>query len=114
MAAIVRVIGTEATNTIIQTGDFYIDVVARSATIRGRELHLSGAEFDVLVFLVSHKRRMVTSQTKLATKLEDGSIRQTDFLSALLSLRKKLLEQVPGAQYVHTEAWILYDFLPGS
>lgn len=115
MAAIVRVIGTEAANTatVIQTGDFYIDVVARSATLRGRELHLSGPEFDVLVFLVSHKRRMVTSQTKLTTKSEDGSVRQTYFLPALLSLRKKLLEQAPGARYVNTEAWVVYDFLPG-
>jgi len=112
MAAVVSIIGTKAASAI-QVGDFQIDVAARSATVRGRDLHLSGPEFDVLVFLVSHKRRMVTSQTKLATKSEHEGVRQTEFLPALLSLRKKLLEAVPGAQYVHTEAWILYDFLPG-
>jgi DNA-binding response OmpR family regulator len=96
---------------VISAGDFRVNIDSRSASVRGRDLHLSRAEFDVLVFLISHKRRLVTSSTLLSTKVEEESrISRTEFLRALLSLRKKLQEEVPDAQYIQTETWILYDF----
>jgi len=98
--------------SLIEAGDFRIDVDSHRVTVRGRELHLSCAEFDVLVYLVSHTKHIITSCTRLATKSEDGGVRQTEFLPALLSLRKKLREEVPGAQYVQAEAWLLYEFHP--
>ncbi len=82
-------------------------------TVRGRSLHLSSAEVDVLVFLTAHRRRLVTSHTKLATRAQAG-VCHTEFLPAFLSLRKKLEEEVPGNRYMQTEAWILFDFHPGN
>jgi len=38
---------------IIDVGDFRIDLSGRTATLRGRELELNAAEFEVLVFLAS-------------------------------------------------------------
>ena len=100
--------------SIIEEGDFRINIDSRTAAVKGRELRLSNAEFDVLVFLTSHRRHLVTSQTKLATRGESGGVRQTEFLPALLSLRKKLQEQAPGIPYINTEAWLLFDFHPGA
>lgn len=105
---------SRGSNGIINAGDFRIDVSSRSATVRGRELHLSDAEFDVLVFLTSHRKRIVTTRTKLATKSEDSGVHQTEFLPALFSLRKKLHEEVPGVPYINTDAWILFEFHPGT
>jgi DNA-binding response OmpR family regulator len=99
---------------VMETGDFRIDVHSRSAAVRGLQLHLTGAEFDVLVFLTSHKRRLVTPHTRLTTQSEEGGLRQAKLLPALLSLRKKLQEEVPGARYIDTEAWLLVDFHPGT
>jgi len=98
---------------VIEAGEFRINLNSRTAEVRGRELRLSAAEFEVLVFLISHKKHFVTKRTTLATKSLDGRVTQSEFLPALVSLRKKLQEEVPGAQYVRTEAWILYDFQPG-
>lgn len=97
---------------IVRAGDFCIDVAARSAKVRGQELRLSGTEFDVLVYLASHRKRVVTAHTRLATKPEECGVRQAQFLPALLSLRKKLEEAVPEVRYIQTEAWLLYDFHP--
>ncbi len=94
----------------IETGDFHIDLDSRSATVRGQELRLSRAEFDVLVFVTSHKKQVITPQTNLATRTAGTTVSQTEFLPALLSLRRKLQEAVPGAQYIRTEFWMLYDF----
>jgi DNA-binding response OmpR family regulator len=48
---------------IIVAGDFKIDLESRSATVRGHQVRLSTAEFNVLVYLTSHRKRVVTSQT---------------------------------------------------
>ena len=95
----------------IRVGEFCIDVDTRTATIRGRELGLTPAEFDVLVFLTSHRRRLITAQTRLATR-NDDRVRQAEFLPALLSLRKKLQQEVPGVPYINIETWVLFDFRP--
>jgi DNA-binding response OmpR family regulator len=95
-------------------GDFRIDVDMRSATVRGRRLHLNGAEFDVLVFLTSHRRRLVTSHTRLTTRGEGSTARQAEFFPTLMSLKRKLEEEIPGAQYIDTEAWLLFDFHPST
>ena len=100
--------------TSIRAGDFAIDVAARSVTVHGQDLPLSGAEFDVLIYLMSHHRQVVSSRTRLKTRTEGSQVHDTEFLRALLSLQKKLHEVVPGAHYLQTEAWILYDFRPGT
>jgi DNA-binding response OmpR family regulator len=99
---------------IIVAGDFKIDSQSRSASVCGRQVQLSAAEFDVLVYLTTHRKQVVTSQTTLAIKSKDQGVRQTEFLRNLLSLRKKLQEEVPDAHYVQTEALVLYDFDPGT
>ena len=99
---------------VIVAGDFRIDLIARSATVRGYQLCLEGAEFDALVYLASHRRRVITAHTRLATKPEKFGPRRVQLLPTLISLRKKLQKVVPGSHYLQTEAWILYDFNPIS
>ncbi len=48
----------DSSGRVIATGDFRVDFSTRSATVRGRELYLNGAEFDVLVFLIDHRKRL--------------------------------------------------------
>ncbi|PSH03061.1 MAG: hypothetical protein CXZ00_14275 [Acidobacteria bacterium] len=98
---------------IVEAGDFRINIGARTATARGRELNLSSAEFDMLVYLASNRKRIVSSRTTLASKSEYGGVRHAEFLRTLMSLRKKLQENVPGVPYIQTEGWLLYEFHPG-
>ena len=74
----------------IAAGDFRIDLENRTATLRGRPLQLTGEEFDLLMFLIDHPRKLITQQTRLATNWDGHGLRQTEFLRVLLSLRKKM------------------------
>ena len=65
---------------LIEVGDFRIDLQTRSATLGGRELQLDDAEFDLLVFIASHPKQLVTPQTMLATRWPDRGSRQSQFV----------------------------------
>ena len=98
----------------IAAGDFQIDLENRTATLRGRPLQLTGEEFDLLMFLIDHPRKLVTQQTRLATNWAGHGLRQTEFLRVLLSLRKKLDSEGSSQHYIRTEPWVFYRFDPGS
>ena len=99
---------------MIESGDFKIDLTARSVTLRGEDLPLTSEEFDVLVFLAGHPQRLVTPHTMLATNWTANGLRQTEFLRVLMSLRKKLDVAGHGKHYLKTEPWIIYRFDPTS
>jgi two-component system, OmpR family, KDP operon response regulator KdpE len=99
---------------MIESGDFKIDLAERTVTLRGQELRLISEEFDVLVFLASHPQRLVTPRTILATSWTANRLRQTEFLRALISLRKKLDAAGPGKHFLRTEPWVIYRFDPTS
>jgi two-component system KDP operon response regulator KdpE len=105
-----RVSSTE----IIEVGDFRLEVAERVVTLRGEELSLTAEEFDVLLYLIGHPQRCVTPRTVLATSWTRDGLHQTEFLKALLSLRKKLDTLVAGNQYLRTEPWVIYRFDPRS
>jgi len=99
---------------IIEVGDFAINTAERTATLQGQKLALTSEEFDVLVFLTTHPQRCVTPHTMLATSWTRDRLHQTEFLKALLSLRKKLESVATGKQYLRTEPWVIYRFDPHS
>jgi DNA-binding response OmpR family regulator len=99
---------------ILKVGDFYLDLGSRTASVRGRGVNLSHAEFDVLVYLISNKKRVITARTRLNTRSEYAGVQTTEFLRNLLSLKKKLQEANPFSHYIQTESWVLYDFHCGQ
>jgi len=99
---------------MIEFGDFKIDLDGRTVTLCGQELRLTSEEFDVLVFLAGHPQSLVTPRTMLATIWTANRLRQTEFLRALLSLRKKLDAAGSGKHYLRTEPWVVYRFDPTS
>jgi two-component system, OmpR family, KDP operon response regulator KdpE len=99
---------------MIESGDFKIDLAARTVTLRSENLLLTAEEFDVLLFLAGHPQRMVTPHTMLATNWTANGPRQTEFLKVLMSLRKKLDAAGQGKHYLKTEPWIIYRFDPTS
>jgi two-component system KDP operon response regulator KdpE len=98
----------------IAAGDFQIDLENRTATLRGRPLPLTGEEFDLLMFLIDHPRKLVTQQTRLATNWAGHGLRQTEFLRVLVSLQKKLGSEGSTQHYIRTEPWVFYRFDPGT
>ena len=96
----------------IEVGDFVIHTIERTASVHGESLRLTSEEFDVLVFLTTHPQRCVTPRTVLTTNWAEDDHHQTDFIKALLSLRRKLEAVAGGKQYLRTEPWVIYRFEP--
>jgi DNA-binding response OmpR family regulator len=71
-------------------------------------------EFDMLVFLVTHPKTIVTSHTRLARRWGHNQTRQTDFLRVLNDLRKKIESGRGFAHYIRMESWVVYRFDPGN
>jgi two-component system, OmpR family, KDP operon response regulator KdpE len=101
-------------NPLIETGDFIVELISRRVLIRGEELRLTSAEFDVLHFLLSNPKRLVTASTILLTQRSSGEIRRTEFIRAMLSLQRKLEEISASEHYLRAESWVVYDFKPGG
>ncbi len=101
-----------SSTAMIEVGDFLINTIDRTVTVQGENLRLTSEEFDVFVFLTTHPQRCVTPRTVLATNWTDHDHHQTEFLRALLSLRRKLEAVAGGRQYLRTEPWVVYRFEP--
>lgn len=99
---------------IIRTGDFQIDLASHQVTVRGQSLDLSPEEFEMLVFLAGHPRRIITRRTLLATRWSGQNVKQVSFLEVLASLRKKIDAVDSSARYISTEPWVFYRFEPCS
>ena len=99
---------------IIEAGDFVIDLERFTASVRGHDLRLTAAEFDLLVFLMGHRRKVVTPRTLLVTRWTPRDVHQEDFLPVLQSLRRKLEEEIPTQHYLRTEPWLLCRFEPSA
>jgi DNA-binding response OmpR family regulator len=98
---------------IIEAGEFRMDLGARHATVRGQQLQLTAEEFDMLVFLAGHPRRIVPPRTSLTTRWGEHEVRQADFLRVLTSLRQKIAAVDEQTSYIRIEPWVFYRFDPG-
>jgi two-component system KDP operon response regulator KdpE len=107
---------SEANNDphLVEVGDFRIDPDNRSVRIRDRELSLSPEEFDLLVVMAAHPKKIITLHTMLSTRSGDHQVRQVEMLPTLLSLRKKLQTVADGSSYIRTEPWVCYRFDPAA
>jgi DNA-binding response OmpR family regulator len=98
----------------IEAGDFRIDLRGRSVQLRGQNLQLTAAEFDLLVFLIRHPKKIISAHTQLVTRWGESRVRQTEFLRVLRELSKKLEGNSSSTRYIRTEPWICYRFNPGK
>jgi len=96
----------------LNAGDFSVDLTQRRVKIRNHEIHLTADEFELLVFLLKHPKKVVTSQTMLSTHWEGGRVHQARFMQVLLSLQKKLDAANVGVHYIRTEPLVVYRFDP--
>src|ERR1700736_856489 len=55
----------EAPEPIIEMGAFRIDSGSRSITVKGKEVHLTPKEFDLLLYLIRHPGKVLTHRTLL-------------------------------------------------
>ena len=106
---------TAELNTIINVGDFSIDLNGHSATLRGQEVRLTPKEFDLLAYMAQHPRKVLTHRAILNAVWGGSSVEQNDYLRVFIGqLRKKLEHDVSSRKYILTEPWVGYRFVPGD
>ena len=101
--------------TIIEEGDFRIDLEARHVSVRGVEAHLSPKEFDLLVYFVYHPGKVLTHRALLTAVWGGNYVEQTEYLRVFIRHLRKKIEPVPAKpRHILTEPWIGYRFNPGQ
>jgi two-component system KDP operon response regulator KdpE len=102
-----------AESHLIESGDFRIDLDARSVTVCGREVRLTPKEFDLLVYLARHPNKVITHRAMLTAVWGPHSTEQPEYLRVFVGqLRKKLEPDVSSPKYIVTEPWVGYRFEP--
>jgi two-component system KDP operon response regulator KdpE len=105
----------EPEKAVIETGDFRVDIPGRSVRVKGREVHLTPKEFDLLVFLAKHAGKVLTHRALLSAVWGANNVEQPEYLRVFVGhLRKKLEADENSSRYILTEPWVGYRFEPGE
>jgi len=100
--------------TVIEEGDFRIDLETRAVNVEGKEIRLSPKEFDLLVFLIRNSGKVLTHRTLLGHVWGGNYTDQTEYLRVFIRhLRKKLEPDPAKPRYILTDPWVGYRFDPG-
>lgn len=103
------------TDTVLEVGDFRVDLEAHSVTVRGQEVHLSPKEFELLTYFIQHPDKVLTHRTLLTKVWGGNSAEQTEYLRVFIRfLRKKIEQDSAKPRYILTEPWVGYRFNPGD
>jgi two-component system, OmpR family, KDP operon response regulator KdpE len=114
-ATLRRVPAENGQSSVIEAGDFRIDLAAHKVTVRRTEVHLTPKEFDLLVYLARHAGRVVSHRALLGAIWGGQSTEQVEYLRVFVGqLRKKLEPESSSPRYIVTEPWVGYRFEPGK
>jgi two-component system KDP operon response regulator KdpE len=95
----------EPEQSLIELGDFRIDLERHQAMVRGTEVHLTPKEFDLLLYFV------------LKAVWGAAGIDQPEYLRVLVAQLRKKIEPDAGRggepQYIVSEPWVGYRLSPG-
>ena len=114
-ASLRRVPAVNEEASLIEIGDFRIDLAAHKVEVRRREVHLTPKEFDLLVYLARHPGKVATHRALLSAIWGGQSTEQVEYLRVFVGqLRKKLEPETSSPRYIVTEPWVGYRFEPGD
>ena len=92
-------------------GDLRIDYAARRVTLAGRDIPLTGTEFDLLRILSRNAGRVVTHRTLLRQVWgRRGSEKTARVRTVMKKLRKKLGEDAANPAYIFNRHGVGYSF----
>jgi two-component system, OmpR family, KDP operon response regulator KdpE len=102
----------ERVTAAIETGDFVIDVTAHTVTVQGKPVHLTPKEFDLLLHLARNAGKVMAHRALLTAVWGAQSAHQPEYLRVFVGQLRKKLETETGRQYIQTEPWVGYRFIP--
>lgn len=101
------------TSEPFEFGSVIVDPVRRRVFRAGREVRLSRREFDLLLFLIRHRERIVSREEILDAVWPDASVttlRAVDF--HVLNLRHKVEDHPSSPRHIVTRHGFGYQFSP--
>ncbi len=102
----------ERTTAAIEVGDFVVDAEAHTITVQGKAIHLTPKEFDLLLHLARNSGKVMTHRALLTSVWGAQSAHQPEYLRVFVGQLRKKLEVESGRQYIQTEPWVGYRFVP--
>lgn len=102
-------------DSLLETGDFSIDLANYKVSVRGGEVHLTPKEFELLTYLARNDGKVLTHRNLLTAVWGVNFTEQTEYLRVFIgNLRKKIEPNSAKPQYILTEPWVGYRFKPIS
>lgn len=99
--------------TVLEDGDFRIDLSTRAVEVKGRSIHLTPKEFDLLALLFRSRNKVITHRAILTAIWGGNFTEQTEYLRVFVGqLRKKIEKDPSQPRYIRTEPWVGYRFDP--
>ena len=99
--------------SVIELGDFRIEIPAHRVELKRQEVRLTPKEFDVLLYLARHPEKVITHRALLAAVWGPNSVEQPEYLRVCIGhLRKKFEPDESAPRYILTEPWVGYRFEP--
>ncbi|MGO8760206.1 MAG: response regulator transcription factor [Terracidiphilus sp.] len=102
----------ERAETALEAGDFVIDIRAHTITVQGKPIHLTPKEFDLLFHLARNAGKVMTHRALLTAVWGSQSAHQPEYLRVFVGQLRKKLEGETDRQYIQTEPWVGYRFIP--
>ncbi len=96
----------------VDAGDFRIDPAAHTVTLSGLPVHLTPREFDLLLFFARNAGKVLTHRVLLTAVWGAQSAHQSEYLRVFIGQLRKKLQGASGKEYIQTEPWIGYRFVP--
>src|SRR5438105_4334363 len=103
---------TESSSEPLEAGDFYINPDTRMVRVRGKEVHLTPKEFDLLVYMARHPNKVLTHRALLNAVWGGESVHQPEYLRVFINQLRNKLEPEDEPKYILTDPWVGYRFQP--
>lgn len=98
----------------IEVGDFRIDPEGHVVKVRGREVHLTPKEFDLLLYLARRPGKVVSHRELLNAVWGGQNVQQPEYLRVFVAQLRKKIEPRVEPRYLLTEPWVGYRLDPGG
>lgn len=108
------VAGEERSSEPIEEGHFYIDPESRQVRVRGKEVHLTPKEFELLTFMARHPGKVLTHRVLLNAVWGGQSVQQPEYLRVFINQLRKKIEPGEQPKYIITDPWVGYRFQPAG
>ena len=102
----------ETQESLIEVGDFRVDLERHQVTVRGQEIHLTPKEFDLMLYFVRNADRVLTHKTLLRAVWGAAGVDQPEYLRVLVAQLRRKIEPATEPQYIISEPWVGYRLVP--